>query len=160
MIKVRSVMNQDFATVTPATPLIKAATIMHERKLDTLIVAQGKKPVALLTENDIVAALYRDAKSVNTTKVSSVMHDDYDLVSPTSNFTEVEDISRTNPGKGFIVTESQHIVGLVTETDITNATRDFTHYHNLMQETILVVFGLTTAFFLLYFSPLGRMFFG
>ena len=60
----------------------------------------------------------------------------------------------------FPVVENGTLVGLVTETDILGATRDFTRMHQVVQDTILMVFGIATAFFLLYFSPLRAMLFG
>ena len=58
--------------------------------------------------------------------------------------------------KIFPVIENGSLAGLVAETDIIQATRDFTRFHQISQEIILSVFGLATAFFLFYFSPIFR----
>ena len=60
--------------------------------------------------------------------------------------------------KIFPVVEKDRLIGIITETDIVDATRDFTRIHQIMQEVILTVFGLVTAFFLFFFSPLGQSF--
>ena len=56
--------------------------------------------------------------------------------------------------------ENDKLVGLITETDIIETTRDFTRLDQIIQEVILTIFGLATAFFLFYFSPLGASIFG
>ena len=61
--------------------------------------------------------------------------------------------------KRFPVIENEKVLGIITETDIVDATRDFTRFHQIMQEAILAVFGLVTAFFLFFFSPLGQSIF-
>ena len=57
-----------------------------------------------------------------------------------------EDIER------FPVIENDKLIGIITEIDIIDATRDFTRFHQIMQEIILAVFGLVTAFFLFFFT--------
>jgi len=152
-------MTQDVATVSPTETLLQAAKNMVKRKVKSIVVTKGKKPIALLHEEDIIRSVFEHKKNPKTTKVSTVMHADYTIISPETRFFEVEAVIDENPEKKFLVVKNDEVVGIVTQTDVINATRDFTKYHYFLQEAILVLFGFSTAFFLFYFSPLGQALF-
>lgn len=53
------VMTRDPLTVTPATPLREAATILHDKKLGCLPVVDGDRLVGIITVSDLVDLLVR-----------------------------------------------------------------------------------------------------
>jgi len=86
------------------------------------------------------------------------MSNDFMVISPMTTFSEINKYLREKRIKRFPVVENERLIGLITETDIIEATRDFTRFHEVVQEVILTIFGLATAFFLFYFSPIGTSF--
>jgi acetoin utilization protein AcuB len=56
------VMTRDPVTVTPDTPLIDAATILHDRKLGCLPVVEGGKLAGIITVTDLLGVLQRMLK--------------------------------------------------------------------------------------------------
>ena len=81
-------------------------------------------------------------------------------ISPLTKFSDISKALKEGKIKRFPVVQNEQLIGLITETDIIEATRDFTRFHQIVQEVILTIFGLATAFFLFYFSPLGASIFG
>jgi len=87
-------------------------------------------------------------------KVSDIISKRYLLVSPEMNFSEINNYLRQKNVKRFPVVQDSKLVGLITETDIVQAARDFTRLHHFVQEIILVIFGIATVFFFFYFNPI------
>lgn len=155
MIKVRNIMTKDVITVSKDAGIIKAAKLMVSKSVSSLIVLEKDKPIAILSENDVIKGIIS-----GKARVKDVMSKEFMIISPIATFSELTKTLRNKKIKRFPVVENEKLIGLITETDIVEATRDFTRFHQIMQEIILTVFGLATAFFLFYFSPLRASIFG
>lgn len=154
MIKVRSIMTKEVAAISPGLSIMDAAKQMSSKSVSSLVVVEKYKPIAILSENDIIKGIVSKKK-----KISDVMSKDFMVISPHTKFSEISKIAREKKIRRFPVVENERLIGLITETDIIQATRDFTRFHQVVQEVILAIFGLATAFFLFYFSPLGTSIF-
>ena len=154
MIKARSMMTKDVITISPSSGMLDAARLATSKSVSSLVVVEKGIPIAVISESDIIKGV------LSKKKVRDVMSKNFLIISPETSFYE---ISKAMRGKGitrFPVVEEGRLAGLVTETDILGATRDFTRMHQVIQDIILGIFGIATAFFLLYFSPLKGMLFG
>lgn len=154
MIKVSNIMTKDVITIAPGSTLKAAANLMASKSVSSLVVVQGNKPLAVVSENDIISGVYS-----KKTSVRDVMSKEFMLISPATKFSDISKSLREGKLKRFPVVENEKLIGIITETDIVEATRDFTRFHQIVQEIILAVFGLATAFFLFYFSPIGASIF-
>lgn len=150
MIKIRSIMTKDVVTISQDSSIIEAAKLMESRSVSSLVVVDKSKPVAIISENDIIKGIVS-----RKGRVKDVMDRDFMAISPSTKFSEISKTVREEKIKRFPVVENEKLIGLITETDIIEATRDFTRFHQIVQEVILTIFGLATAFFLFYFSPIG-----
>jgi CBS domain-containing protein len=148
------IMTKDVVTIAPSSSIIEASKVMASKSVSSLVAVEKSSPVAVVSENDIIAGI-----SSKKNKVRDIMKKDFMVISPLTRFSEIEKLARNKKIKRFPVVENEKLVGLVTETDIIGATRDFTRFNQIIQEIILAVFGLATAFFLFYFSPLGASIF-
>ncbi len=155
MIKVRNIMSRNVITVAPSSSIKDAAVLMATKSVSGLVVVEKNTPVAVISENDIIKGIV--SKKI---KVRDVMSSEFNVISPLTRFSEITKTLRERKIKKFPVIEDDKLIGLVTETDIVEATRDFTRFHEIVQEAILAIFGLATAFFLFYFSPLRASIFG
>ena len=154
MIKIKDIMTKDVVMIAQGAGIAEAARLMASKSVSSLVVAENGNPIAVVSESDMVAGI-----SSKKNKVKDIMKKDFIVISPLTRFSEIEKSVRNKKIKRFPVVENEKLVGLVTETDIIQATRDFTRFHQVVQEVILAVFGLATAFFLFYFSPLGASIF-
>ena len=155
MIKVKSIMTEDVVTVPRNSSILEAANLMAPKSLSSLVVVEKNKPIAIISENDVIKGIVS-----KKTKVEDIMSKEFMAISPLTRFSEITKSLREDKIKRFPVVENGKLIGLVTETDVIEALRDFTRLHQIVQEVILTVFGLATAFFLFYFSPIGASIFG
>ena len=155
MIKVRNIMTQEVVTVGKNLSLKEAAMLMSSKSVSSLVVLEKNKPIAVVSENDIIKGI-----TSGKNKISEVMGKSFMVISPLTKFSGIINYLNDKKIKRFPVVENDKLVGLITETDVIEATRDFTRFHQIVQEVILAIFGLATAFFLFYFSPIGASIFG
>lgn len=154
MITVKSIMTKNVVTVSQGSSIMDAAKLIAGKTVSSLVVMDNNKPIAVVSEKDIVKGLV--SKKM---KIKDVMDKEFAVISPLTRFSEINRNVKERKIKRFPVVENGNLIGLVTETDIVQATRDFTRFHEIVQEVILAVFGLATTFFLFYFSPLGASIF-
>ena len=154
MIKIRSIMTKDVITTSSNSSIIEAAKLMTAKSVSSLVVVEKGMPVAIVSEKDIINGIIFKKE-----KVKDVMDKELTIISPVTKFSEISKSLREKKIKRFPIVEKNKLIGLITETDIVEATRDFTRFHQIVQEIILTIFGLATAFFLFYFSPLGASIF-
>ena len=150
MIKVKNIMTNEVITIAKESSIIEAANLMSSKMVSSPVVVDKSKPIAIVSENDIIRAIVAKKK-----KISEAMNNEMVVISPLTKFSEVSRNIREKKIKRFPVAEDEKLIGLITETDVVEATRDFTRFHQIIQEIILAIFGLATAFFLFYFSPLA-----
>ena len=154
MIKLRNIMTSDVITIPQESSIMEAARLLVSKAVSSLVVVENEKPVAVITETDIINGVMGKKRKVN-----EVMDKEFEILSPNTTFYELSKYLRDKKVRRFPVVENDKLVGVITETDIIEATRDFTRFHQIMQDVILTIFGLATFFFLFYFSPFGRLLF-
>lgn len=152
MIKAKNMMTRGVITISPDSGISEAAKLATSKSVSSLVVTEKEKPVAVLSERDIIKAIL-----TKKAKVKDVMDMNFLVISPDTRFYDVSRFLREKNIRRFPVVGNGKLIGLITETDIVEATRDFTRMHQLTQDIILAIFGIATAFFLFYFSPLRAM---
>lgn len=150
MIKVMDIMTKDVITISQGSTIKEAANLMASKSVSSLVAVEKNSPIAVISENDIIRGIVS-----KKTRVKEMMSKEFITVSPKTSFLEINKSLREKKIKRFPVVQNEKLIGLITETDVIEATRDFTRFHQIVQEIILAIFGLATAFFLFYFSPLG-----
>ena len=155
MIKVKSIMTKGVITIPPNASIKEASDLMASKSVSSLVVVEKDKPIAAVGESGIIKGIF-----LKKTKVKDIIDREFMIISPSTKFSQISNALREEKIKRFPVVENGKLIGLITETDVVEATRDFTRFHQIVQEVILTIFGLATAFFLFYFSPLGASIFG
>ncbi len=157
MIKAKTIMTENVITINENASLTEAAKLMVDKHVTSLLVIKNNMPTAIVTENDLIkGSLNKNQKKV---RVKDIMSKNFLIIEPDTTYPYILKKLRKEQIKRFPVVENNKLIGIITETDIVDATRDFTRFHQIMQEIILTVFGLVTAFFLFFFSPLGQSIF-
>ena len=155
MIKASNMMTREVITITPDSSVREVAELATSKSVSSLVVVDKGSPVAVVSERDIIMGVLS-----KKTKVRDIMNKEFISVKPETTFYEISRMLREKNIKRFPVVDDAGLAGIITETDIIEATRDFTRFHQIIQDTILAIFGIATAFFLFYFSPLGKALFG
>ena len=80
--KVRELMTSALVSVQPSQPLTAAAQAMRDRGVGAVLVTEGGKLKALLTDRDIVVRAVADGKDMAKTSVAEVCSPDLVTVRP------------------------------------------------------------------------------
>jgi predicted transcriptional regulator len=155
MITVKNVMNTDIPIISPNDHLQKAAVMLKEKKTRILVVMGKGNVLGVLPEETLLREALLKRKNPSGMKVAKVMQATFHTISPHASFKEAEMLFKSNQHARLLVMDNGKLEGIVTEMDMMAALRDFTRKDYLVQDAVLVLFGIITAFFLLYFSPLG-----
>ena len=154
MIKARAIMTENVITAKEDATIEEAASLMMRKHVKSLIVTKDSKPIAIVTQKDLIKGSLN--KNPGKVRIKGIMNKNFLAVNPDTNYLFIAKKLKEGGISRFPVVEHDKLVGIITETDIVDATRDFTRFHQIMQEVILAVFGLVTAFVLFFFSPLGQ----
>ena len=154
MVKARSIMTENVITANEDATIAEAASLMMHKHVKSLIVTKDSKPIAMVTQRDLIKGSLN--KNPGKVKIKSIMNKNFLAVNPDTNYSLIAKKLKEGKISRFPVVEQDKLIGIITETDIIDATKVFTRFHQVMQEIILAVFGLVTAFVLFYFSPLGQ----
>lgn len=155
MIVAKDIMNESPIVLRPKDSLKRAAERMSSQKAKMALVYEGQEYGGVIMEEDVFSSVFSQGKNPSRVKVEDVAHSDVAKIEERASVLDIERQYHQNPKSRFVVMKSGKVKGIITEMEHTAALRDFTRYHHAIQEVILAVFGILTAFFLFYFSPLG-----
>lgn len=106
--------------VAPKTSLLDARAILLKHRISRLIVSDKDKPVGMLTEKDLVKAIYRiDAKPLESTRVSDVMSKDLITVQDGATLYDCAKLMLDNKISSIVVLhKDKTLSGIITKTDL------------------------------------------
>jgi len=110
-------MSRDVVTTNPETTMEEAARIMGERRIGSLVVEKYGRPVAIVTERDLLSTVIGGGLSLEKTLIEQVMS--YPLITICPD-TEIREAARTMiQRKGrLVVFECGEMTGIVTAADL------------------------------------------
>lgn len=108
--------------VNPRTSLLDARTILLKHRISRLIVSENEKPVGILTEKDLIKAIYRiDAKPIENTRASEIMSKDLITVLEGSTLSNCAKLMLDNNISSIIVLKKDKtLAGIITKTDLSS----------------------------------------
>ncbi len=98
--------------------VIKAAILMRENNISSLLVKHKGDFVSIVTEKDIINKVVAEELYPGDVKVSEIMSKDMFTVSKNESIEEAAKLMRKNGVRRLVVLEDERIVGIITETDI------------------------------------------
>jgi len=123
-VPVRSAMTEKVLTAGPKTTVARAAKIMSERGVGSIIIVKSKKPVGILTERDLLMKVVATDMRASKVLVSKVMSSPVLTIGPEA---DVADAARTmvrNKIRRLPVIDRGRLIGIVTASDITAVSPD------------------------------------
>jgi len=116
-ISVKDVMTKDVKTIEKGSKVRDCVALMHTYRIGCVIVVEGRKPVGIFTERDLVriVATERDGLELSMEKVMSTP------LTTISSSASIWDAVMVMGGKGIRrlpAVEREMLVGIVTEKDI------------------------------------------
>jgi predicted transcriptional regulator len=98
--------------------VIKAAILMRENNISSLLVKHKGDFVSIVTEKDIINKVVAEELFPGDVKVNKIMSKDLFTVSKNENIEEAAKLMRKKGVRRLVVLEDERIVGIITETDI------------------------------------------
>ena len=122
-MNVSDLSNPFVAVVQRATPLTDAARLMRERHVGSLVVVdetgQGRVPVGILTDRDIVVAVVAREVDARTLTAGDVMSTDLATVRPTDAAIDALELMRRRGVRRVpVVAENGTLAGIVAVDDV------------------------------------------
>jgi len=98
--------------------VIKAAILMRENNISSLLVKHKGDFVSIVTEKDIINKVVAEELYPGDVKVGEIMSKDLFTVSKNESIEEAVKLMRKKGVRRLVVLENERIVGIITETDI------------------------------------------
>jgi len=123
-------MSREPAIVAPDDPLRRAVEAMQERGCRRLPVLENDRLIGIICDRDVWLALmspfvlrerWYDEALLENTPIRACMATDVVTVSPNTPLIEAAELMRDRKIGGLPVVENDHLVGIITETDVLNA---------------------------------------
>jgi len=124
MKTVDRIMVKDVVTASRDESIASVARKMGERNIGSVIVVEKRTVVGIVTERDLVRKVTCACKNPEHVKVNEIMTSKVITVTPETPIVEASNLLRNNKIKKLPVVEKGKLVGIVTETDITNVMRE------------------------------------
>jgi len=143
MLKAKDIMSEELITVTPATPVIEAARILLERRINGLpVLDEAGRLVGIICQSDLVAqqkrfpipsvfnlldglipisspkGLEKEMQKIAASRVAEAMSSNPETVNPEAS---LEEIATLMVSKGFHtlpVVEGGKLVGIIGKEDV------------------------------------------
>ncbi|MFY9394304.1 MAG: CBS domain-containing protein [Halanaerobiales bacterium] len=116
-MKVKEIMTRNVSTISPDSTIKEAAEIMRNLDVGVVPVCQGKKPVGIITDRDIVIRNVAKAEDANK-PVREVMSPGIIYAEPDMSVTEAADIMAVRQVRRLPVVENDELVGIVSLGDL------------------------------------------
>lgn len=125
-VPVRDAMTQKALTAGPRTTVARAAKVMSERGVGSIIIVKGKKPVGILTERDLLMKVVATDMKPSKVLVGKVMSSPVLTITPEADITDAARTMVRNKIRRLPVVEGGRLIGIVTASDITAISPELT----------------------------------
>ena len=150
MARVSKIMSQDVLTLKKEAKISDAAKLMANKPQGCVVIVEGKKPVGILTETDIIKNLVYK-KSKPSEKVTKLMSFPVTTINQDTKLEKANKIIDTKHFRRYPIVENEKLVGLVTENHVVQAINDNIKFHRNIQNAVLIIFVIFEFFvFVLY----------
>jgi CBS domain-containing protein len=118
MPQVSEVMVSDVVTIAPGTGVVDAAKRMIQEEKGPLPIVEGDRPVAIVTDRDIVAHVVAEGRDPSSTTVDEIATRDLVTIGPDQDIDEVRRLMDQHQLDRILVVEGDRLVGIISEADI------------------------------------------
>ena len=123
MGKVRDIMQKNVITIQEDKSALDASKLISEKDISFLVIVKDDKPIGVITEKDFVRKIAAQDKQSSLIPLSEIMSYKFRWVEPS---TEIEDAVQkmlNHNIRRLIVLEDEKLVGVITQTDLTDFLR-------------------------------------
>ena len=111
-------MVEDVITIEEKATIKKAVELMNKHEIGCLIVVKKGKPAGIVTERDMLKRILLESKDPEKTKVKEIMSEPLIVGKPQMDIEDAVKLMFKRNIKKLPVADKDHLVGLVTLTDL------------------------------------------
>lgn len=157
MARVRKVMLADVPTLKKEAKIEDAAKLLSRTENGCIVVVDGKNPVGMITELDIVRNI-ASGKTKFKDSLSKIMNSPVTCMTPDMKLDEALKMIDTKRFRKYPIVEKGELIGLVTKNDIVHAISDNVRLHRAIQNIVLILFVVFELFVFFLYQPLTAYF--
>jgi CBS domain-containing protein len=118
MPQVRDRMVSNVVTIEPGTGVVDAAKRMIQEEKGPLPIVEGERPVAIVTDRDIIAHVVAEGKDPRSMTVDEISSQDLVTIGPDQDINEARRLMDEHELDRILVVEDDRLVGIISEADI------------------------------------------
>ena len=118
MPQVRDLMVSNVVMIEPSTSVVDAAKRMIQEEKGPLPIVEGDRPVAMVTDRDIVAHVVAEGRDPSSTTVDDIASHDLVTVGPDQDVDEARQLMDQHHLDRVLVVEGDRLVGIISEADL------------------------------------------
>jgi CBS domain-containing protein len=111
-------MVSSVVTIGPGTGVVDAAKRMIQEEKGPLPVVEGERPVAIVTDRDIVAHVVAEGRDPNSMTVDDIASHELVTIGPDQDINEARRLMDEHELDRILVVENDSLVGIISEADI------------------------------------------
>ncbi len=123
--EVKDIMSTDVITITSEKTMGEALTLMSEKNIGSLIVANYATSVGIVTERDLLSKVLALGKDLRDVKVEAVMSYPLITIAPAATIKEAARMMIQQNVRRLAVFDVGKLIGIVTALDIVRSMPDF-----------------------------------
>jgi len=117
-LKLEDIMVKDVTTVEEKATVENAVELMNKHEIGCLIVVKEGKPTGIVTERDMLKRLISEKRDPKKTRVNEIMSKPLIVGKPKMSIEDAVKLMFKRNIKKLPVADNDHLVGLVTLTDL------------------------------------------
>lgn len=113
----------DVVTIAPQKTVLEAARVLVDHNIGSLVVVEGRRPVGIITERDLLRLTALAPEDMGTLPVADTMTRDMITASPADGLREMMDVMTERRIRHLPVVDDGELAGIISIGDLVNACR-------------------------------------
>ncbi|MGY5147748.1 MAG: CBS domain-containing protein [Candidatus Nitrosopumilus sp. bin_7KS] len=123
MTQVRDIMEKNVITIDYTKNALDASKILKEKEISFLVILKDGKPEGIVSEGDIVRKVAAEDVKSSQIQIKKIMSKKFKWVNPETEVEQVIQKMLNNNIKCLIVLEDEKLVGVITQTNLSEVLR-------------------------------------
>ena len=111
-------MTTQVVTIEPQASIAEAAQRMIQQEMGPLPVVEGDRPVAMVTDRDIIARVVAEGRDPNSVTVQEIATRELVTISPDQDVQEARRLMDEHQLDRILAVEGERLAGIISEADL------------------------------------------
>jgi CBS domain-containing protein len=111
-------MTTQVVTIEPQASIAEAAQRMIQQEMGPLPVVEGDRPVAMVTDRDIIARVVAEGRDPNSVTVQEIATRELVTISPDQDVEEARRLMDEHQLDRILAVEGERLAGIISEADL------------------------------------------